>query len=54
VLVDHTRAVDTYRLGDFAGRLNAVETGEIDQAVRLLLGVLRDRQPLGTEGPALD
>ena len=40
VLVDQMRAVDASRLGDFAGRLDAVETGEVDRAVRLVLGVL--------------
>jgi mRNA interferase MazF len=40
VLVDQMRAVDASRLGDFAGRLDAVETGEVDRAVRLILGVL--------------
>jgi mRNA interferase MazF len=40
VLVDQMRAVDASRLGDFAGRLDAIETGEIDRAVRLILGVL--------------
>ena len=41
VLVDQMRAVDASRLGDFAGRLDATETGEIDdRAVRLMLGVL--------------
>ena len=40
VLVDQLRAVDATRLGDFAGRLDAVETAEIDRAVRLILGVL--------------
>jgi len=40
VLVDQMRAVDATRLSDFAGRLDAVETGEIDRAVRLILGVL--------------
>ncbi|MFY9926653.1 MAG: type II toxin-antitoxin system PemK/MazF family toxin [Streptosporangiaceae bacterium] len=40
VLVDQLRAVDASRLGDFAGRLDAAETGEVDQAVRLILGVL--------------
>jgi len=34
------RAVDASRLGDFAGRLDATETGEVDRAVRLMLGVL--------------
>jgi hypothetical protein len=28
------------RLGDFAGRLDAGEIGEVDRAVRLILGVL--------------
>ena len=40
VLIDQMRAVDASRLGDVAGRLDAVETGEIDRAVRLILGVL--------------
>jgi mRNA interferase MazF len=40
VLTDQMRAVDASRLGEFAGRLDAAETGEIDRAVRLLLGVL--------------
>ena len=40
VLVDQMRAVDTSRLGDFAGRLDSIETGEIDRAVRLMLGTL--------------
>ena len=40
VLVDQMRAVDASRLGDFAGRLDAVEIGELDRAVRLMLGVL--------------
>ena len=40
VLVDQMRAVDASRLGEFAGRLGAMETGEVDRAVRLLLGVL--------------
>ncbi len=40
VLVDQMRAVDANRLGVFAGRLNAAETGEVDRAVRLILGVL--------------
>ena len=40
VLVDQMRAVDASRLGDFAGRLDAAETGDIDRAVRLILGVL--------------
>jgi mRNA interferase MazF len=40
VLVDQMRAVDANRLCDFAGRLDAAETGEVDRAVRLILGVL--------------
>jgi mRNA interferase MazF len=40
VLVDQMRAVDGGRLGDFAGRLDASEIGEVDRAVRLILGVL--------------
>jgi mRNA interferase MazF len=40
VLVDQMRAIDASRLGDVAGRLDAAETGEIDRAVRLILGVL--------------
>jgi hypothetical protein len=32
------RAVDVSRLGDFAGRLDSTEAGEIDRAVRLILG----------------
>jgi len=40
VLVDQMRAVDTARLGDFAGRLDAAETGEVDRAIRLILGVI--------------
>jgi mRNA interferase MazF len=40
VLVDQMRAADAGRLGDFAGRLDAAETGEVDRAVRLVLGIL--------------
>jgi mRNA interferase MazF len=40
VLVDQMRAVDASRLGDFAGRLTAAETAEVDRAVRLMLSVL--------------
>jgi mRNA interferase MazF len=40
VLVDQMRAVDASRLADLAGRLDAMETGEVDRAVRLMLGVL--------------
>jgi mRNA interferase MazF len=40
VLVDQMRAVDASRLGDFAGRLDSMEMGEVDRAVRLMLGVL--------------
>jgi mRNA-degrading endonuclease toxin of MazEF toxin-antitoxin module len=34
------RAADANRLGDFAGRLDASETGEVDRAVKLILGTL--------------
>jgi mRNA interferase MazF len=40
VLIDQMRAVDASRLGELAGRLDAVETGEVDRAIRLMLGVL--------------
>lgn len=40
ILVDQMRAVDATRLGDFAGRLDPDERDELDQAVRLVLGVL--------------
>ncbi len=40
VLVDQMRAVDASRLGDFAGRLDTAETGEVDRAVKLILGTL--------------
>jgi mRNA interferase MazF len=40
VLVDQMRAVDATRLGDFAGKLDSIEIGELDRAVRLMLGVL--------------
>ena len=40
VLVDQMRAVDASRLGDFAGRLGAAETGEVDRAIKLILGTL--------------
>ena len=40
VLVDQMRAVDASRLGGFAGRLDAAGTGDVDRAVRLILGVL--------------
>ena len=40
VLIDQMRAVDATRLGDFAGRLDAAETGEVDRAIRLILGTL--------------
>ena len=40
VLVDQMRAVDASRLGDYAGRLDAAETGEVDRAIRMILGVL--------------
>ena len=40
VLVDQMRAVDASRLGDFAGRLDAAESGEVDRAVKLIRGAL--------------
>ena len=40
VLVDQMRAVDSGRLGAFAGRLDAAETGEVDRAIKLILGTL--------------
>ena len=40
ILVDQMRAVDASRLGDFAGRLDAAETGEVDRAIKLILGTL--------------
>jgi mRNA interferase MazF len=40
VLVDQMRVVDASRLGDVAGRLDAAESGEVDRAVKLILGTL--------------
>ena len=40
VLIDQMRAVDATRLGDYAGCLDAAETGEVDRAVRLILSTL--------------
>ena len=40
VLIDQIRAVGASRLGDFAGRLDAAETGEVDRAIKLILGTL--------------
>ncbi|MHB1473188.1 MAG: type II toxin-antitoxin system PemK/MazF family toxin [Dermatophilaceae bacterium] len=41
VLVDQLAAVDgALRLGDMVGRLSAREMGEVDLALRLLLGLL--------------
>ena len=40
VLVDQMRAVDASRLGDFAGRLDAAETAEVDRAINLIVGTL--------------
>jgi mRNA-degrading endonuclease toxin of MazEF toxin-antitoxin module len=40
VLVDQMRAVDASRLGDFTGRLDATEAGEVDRAIQLILGTL--------------
>lgn len=39
VLVDQTSAVSTERLGPFAGRLGAQEMREIDDALRIALGL---------------
>jgi mRNA interferase MazF len=41
VLVDQMRAVDASRLGDFAGRLGASETGEVGRAIKLILAPFR-------------
>ncbi|WP_308249870.1 type II toxin-antitoxin system PemK/MazF family toxin [Sphaerisporangium fuscum] len=40
VLVDQLKAVDTSRLGDFAGRLDPAEMEEIDEALHVMLGLL--------------
>ena len=40
VLVDQMRAVEASRLGDFTGRLDATEAGEVDRAIQLILGTL--------------
>jgi len=40
VLVDQLRAVDSTRLGEFAGRLDTEELDEVDRAVKLILGTL--------------
>jgi mRNA interferase MazF len=40
VLADQMRAVDGSRLGEFAGRLGAAETGKVDRAIRPILGAL--------------
>jgi mRNA interferase MazF len=40
VLIDQMRAVDASRLGELAGRLDATEIGEVDRAIRLMLGIL--------------
>ena len=40
VLIDQMRAVDASRLGELAGRLDAAEIGEVDRAIRLILGIL--------------
>ena len=40
VLVDQMRAVDARHLGDLAGRLDAAKTGEVDRAIKLILGTL--------------
>lgn len=38
VLVDQMRTVDSSRLGDFAGRLDTIESEEVDRAIKLILG----------------
>ena len=40
VLADQMRSVDASRLGDFAGRIDAAEAGEVDRAFKLILGTL--------------
>jgi mRNA interferase MazF len=40
VLIDQLKAVDTSRLGNFAGRLHAAEIVEIDEALHIMLGLL--------------
>ena len=41
VLIDQMRAVDARRLGELTPRrLDAAETGEVDRAIRLMLGIL--------------
>ncbi|MEU8266992.1 type II toxin-antitoxin system PemK/MazF family toxin [Sphaerisporangium sp. NPDC049002] len=40
VLIDQLKAVDTCRLGDFAGRLDPAEIEEIDEALHVMLGLL--------------
>jgi mRNA interferase MazF len=39
VLVDQTSAVATGRLGPFAGRLDARELAELDDALRIVFGL---------------
>jgi mRNA interferase MazF len=39
VLVEQTTAVDPSRLGDSVGPLTAEELGDVDRALRLVLGV---------------
>lgn len=50
VLIDQMRAVDASRLGELAGRLDAAETGEVDRAIRLMLGILYAVLPDYAEG----
>lgn len=40
VLVDQMRAVNASRIGDFPGRFDAAETGEVDRAIKLILGTI--------------
>ncbi len=40
VVVEQTSAISTNRLGDFAGRLDAHEITEIDEAIRIVFGLI--------------
>ncbi len=39
ILIERTMAVDSQRLGDFAGRLDAQELTAVDDALRLVLAL---------------
>jgi len=41
ILPEQTRAIDTQRLGDFAGRLTASELTELDRAYHDVLDLFR-------------